>query len=188
MRTTLAAILLLLRSGRPAHVARLIVAVVVDAIDRMYPRRTQADVSNECFKAHTPLVAHANPATAVVGIFRIFFGVAAFAKMTPATVFRRFFQTGSVSDFASRMTVSRLAPFGVLVFVTAAGFNAPVVQIADLNDRCAAAVTLTEHAMMFVAVFETQFGDNQPRKTLTDRNWQSRPTHNSFYFTAQRMA
>lgn len=56
--------LLLARS--PAHVARLVVAVVVDAIDCVVHRRPRSDVFIEREEVISPFLAHLNAATAVV--------------------------------------------------------------------------------------------------------------------------
>jgi hypothetical protein len=52
-------------SGRPATILRLVIAVVVDTVDRMFSGRTTAHVGQECSE-RLPTVANADAASAVV--------------------------------------------------------------------------------------------------------------------------
>lgn len=55
---------LLLSSG-PTHIAGLVVAAVVNAIQRMVQRRTGPHVPEECVEAVSPFLAHRYPASAI---------------------------------------------------------------------------------------------------------------------------
>lgn len=55
----------LLRTSRPPAVIRLVVAVVVDAIKRVLPRRLLAHVREERLEAAAPTIADRNAATAI---------------------------------------------------------------------------------------------------------------------------
>lgn len=63
---TVAPVVPLLKRGSPADVARLVVPVVVDAIDRVLTGRTRTDVLKERLKRLAPFVTYTNTATAVV--------------------------------------------------------------------------------------------------------------------------
>lgn len=73
---------------RPSHIARLIAAFVIDAIERMLPSRTFANVAQECLKRISPRVAHRDAASAIPAIGRMLrIGTAGFHR-EPILVFR----------------------------------------------------------------------------------------------------
>ena len=84
-----AAVVVLPDHGRPAHVARLVIAVIVDAIKRVLPRWTSANVSKKCLKGRQPRITHADTTTPVVGIFRSLRIGAARFHVAPRSVFGR---------------------------------------------------------------------------------------------------
>lgn len=61
-------VVLLLAHGGPADIARLIVAVVVNAIDGMQGGRTRSDVFQKARERLQPIGANANASAAVIGI------------------------------------------------------------------------------------------------------------------------
>lgn len=77
-----ARVVVLLDPRRPAHIARFVMAVVVDAIKRQVHRWTRADVRIEGGETLTPLLADLNTAAAVVLIF-LGFGVVAPLQHVP---------------------------------------------------------------------------------------------------------
>src|SRR5688500_17876080 len=84
-----ARVAVLFQPRRPAHVARLVVAVVIDAIERVLRRRSRSDMGEEGGEARAPFVANANSATAVVlpeGTLLVF---AAIDRLVPGAVLRR---------------------------------------------------------------------------------------------------
>jgi ABC-type xylose transport system permease subunit len=80
------AILRLLTSRGPAHIARLIVTVVVDAI-QCQSRRARADVAKERLEIMQPLVAHLNTAAAVVWVLAVVWLRATSPGVIPRDVF-----------------------------------------------------------------------------------------------------
>lgn len=72
----------LLVACRPANIARLVVAVVVDSIQRQAHRRTRADVCIERFETLAPALADLNAAAAIVFVF-LHFGVVATLEHVP---------------------------------------------------------------------------------------------------------
>lgn len=85
--STASSIRVLLRQVRPAHVARLVVALVVDAIERVQQRGPRADVIQEGFEGIAPCVAHPNPAATVIGVGLSRRRVAACLRVLPRVIF-----------------------------------------------------------------------------------------------------
>lgn len=79
-------VLALFQPRGPSAIPRLVMAVVVDAIERVI-RRAVAHVGKKCLKVVSPLLGHTNAATAVV--IRVFMArvVAAFFRLKPRAVF-----------------------------------------------------------------------------------------------------
>lgn len=55
----------LLGLGRPADIARFVISIIIDSVDRMQRRRHRADVVAEGHEVYHPLVADPDAATAV---------------------------------------------------------------------------------------------------------------------------
>lgn len=77
----------LLFGGRPSAITRLVVAVVVDSLDRV-PVRPRPHVAQERRKVVSPLVAHADAAPAVVGVAGRCGIVATLFRVLPRPIFR----------------------------------------------------------------------------------------------------
>lgn len=73
----------LLLACRPAHVARLVVAIVLDAIQRQVGRWTPTDVSQKRFETVTPLFAYGDATASVVAILGVVGVVAALQHRSP---------------------------------------------------------------------------------------------------------
>ncbi len=67
--SVLARVARLLAPCRPSAVCRFVIAVVVDAVNRMIRRRSMSHVGQECLERLAPSVAHANAASAVIAPF-----------------------------------------------------------------------------------------------------------------------
>ncbi len=77
----------LLLAGSPSAVSRLIVAVVVDALNRVIPRRSIAHVSEEGMEVDAPSLTHLNAAASITMETRYFGIVAALFHAAPCRVF-----------------------------------------------------------------------------------------------------
>lgn len=159
----LATIFRLFRSCRPAHVAGLVVAIVVDAINRAIWRRAPADVGEKGIKRGVPLFANTNPTTAVVQpcfIVRIFTAV---FHMAPCPVFR----CPTFGVLAGRVAM-RSPALGVDVFrQTAAGLRCVIQQVGVFHHSHRPALAAAQCMTLFPA--NERVRENSPaREALTD--------------------
>ena len=83
----LTTIYLLLRMRCPSHVARLVISVVVYAVNGHRWIWRMTDVCKECGEAVTPLLAYSDTPRSVVPIRLHIFVVAAFLHLVPSAVF-----------------------------------------------------------------------------------------------------
>jgi len=79
----------LLTLCRPAAIRRFVVAVIVDAVQRVANRRLRPHVGKEGVKTASPAIAHADTTPAVVRIAARRGGVTAGQCSTPGAIFRR---------------------------------------------------------------------------------------------------
>jgi hypothetical protein len=92
---------------RPAHIARLVVTVVVDAVDRVLRRWTPANVRQECLVRTEPFIADSNAASAVRRILSVFRIQAPRLHGLPAQVLRRDLALSRITvDYAGWDTVA----------------------------------------------------------------------------------
>lgn len=82
---------------RPTDVSRLIVAVVLHALDGVFRRWREANVFEKILKGRTPPVADANPPTAPTWIVRVALAIAARLHRQPSVVLFRVRQAMSSS-------------------------------------------------------------------------------------------
>lgn len=129
--------ILLLRRG-PAHVARLVVAVVIDTVDRVLRRGARPDVGQEAFERVAPGFADVDASTAVVWEARAGRRVAAIFHTGPSAMFRR----------------ARQSVRGVVVgpqtieAVTTAGACVSAFQVGQFSHECRAAIAAAQRAPM----------------------------------------
>lgn len=95
------AISLLLRTCRPAAVARLIVSAVVNAVDAVRWRRTRSHVRVKVGKRLQPAFTNLDPATAIAGIAVVCFYVASLFHASPRIVLMGYSPFGSKSVLAT---------------------------------------------------------------------------------------
>lgn len=133
-------IVALLQLRRPAHVARFVVAVVIDAVERVAERWTRADIGVENFERIAPALAHADAASAVGLIGWIIRIVAALSHAAPCRVFG----SGPASTHARRLSVREVERATNLGGSTAArrAPTAGYVRNADDSHGTAVASTL----------------------------------------------
>jgi hypothetical protein len=127
---------LLLRC-RPPAVARLVVAVYVDAVDRVSRRRSRAHILQERQKVG-PSVAHLDSASTVIGVVFVGGKVAPDAHVAPCAVLRW---------LPRRVTV-----FAVVIVPAAAAFAGAIAEPPDRGRFLSAAVTATEDTPVPAAV------------------------------------
>lgn len=63
---SLTSVVNLLIRRSPSHVARLVVAVIVDAVNAIFRPRSFADIFKKCLKGVFPAIAHRNPTPSVI--------------------------------------------------------------------------------------------------------------------------
>lgn len=136
-----AAIATLLDTSSPSAVARLITAIVVNAVNRMIRRWSRSNIITERSEIVSPLIANSNATTAIVVKVAVIIVYAAFDNLRPHFVFWR---TTSVvfCDFI-------IALRHVVTAVTAATFGQISRQIGG-GYRCfgAAFADATPHSML----------------------------------------
>lgn len=82
-----APVALLLRPCGPAAVARLVVAIVVDAVQRVISRRSPAHVGEERFVGDCPSLTDGDPSAAIVSVLFVAGTQATSAHASPRRVF-----------------------------------------------------------------------------------------------------
>jgi hypothetical protein len=104
----------LLQSCRPSHVIRLVIAIVVDAFDRVVRRRPMADMFQKGWKVVAPQRMDRYASAAVVLERLRLLVVAAFVHAAPYVVFGRVFQAVGASPIADIFTSPAAATFGAM--------------------------------------------------------------------------
>lgn len=131
--------------GRPSAIVRLVVAVVVFAVELMLGRGSLAHVGEEIDKAAAPAVAHRDPSSAVSMILRVFGPVASLLNALPNVELRR---VGHAVRFHPLVPCNRGVPLGA-----AAGLRVPGAQrlADDVGDFAAIAQTLPKESPALLA-------------------------------------
>lgn len=156
----------LLHDRRPAHVAGFVVAVGVNAIERMLSRRARTDVVEEGLEVGVPRGVEANATASVERVAIVLGVVAASPRVQPRTVLRgvshavRAIEDG---QFRARLTTARRGPTGTQVRAayhtlrTAAAATVPAVVVAVRRgcrqygptvETCAGGVLMSSHSLM----------------------------------------
>ena len=137
----------------PAHIAAFVVAVVVNAIQRMSWRRVRADGGQNVLAKYarimTPILRDANPSASVVGITRFICVGASVDDAFPQSI-----------HGCARKTMG--AGIGMIARIASARSRLPERQIAPCHDALCAARALTAPAVVM------------PRRDRADRD-QCRP-------------
>lgn len=83
----------LLRACGPTHIARLIVAVIVDSVKCQFRRWFNANVPKEGHEVFAPFVAYTNPTAAIIAILGVVWIVAPLNYRAPESAFNRVAQS-----------------------------------------------------------------------------------------------
>ena len=86
---TATCVVALLPVSDPADILRRVMAVIVDAIQRVLRRRPSSNVADECLNRRTPLWAHLNPARSIEMVVAVCRILATTNDIRPQHVFRR---------------------------------------------------------------------------------------------------
>jgi len=79
----------LLRRGRPPAIGRLIVAIIVNTVKRVFGARPRTHIGKEILKGIAPALAYRDAATAIIMILPICFAMAALKHTFPRAPFWR---------------------------------------------------------------------------------------------------
>ncbi len=131
----------LLSHCRPSNIANFVMAVGVDAVNRMGFRRTRPDsgenVLNELFAVVYPRCLHVNTASAIVKIGRVFWAIAALLDSGPQAIERSFAQSVRAAHVAD--------PFSVQAPAAVSSVGPVQHSSADNLARAAIAQALPSH-------------------------------------------
>lgn len=160
-RTDLPSIHCLFCSSRPATIARFIITVVIDAVERMFGGKTRAHVGKEQDEI-VPSLTDCNPTTAVVGKAFVVWIATTTEHSCPNIIFRNFV----------RLSVGAGPIPGGLRLEAAARFSAAIAKIAACSTCSLSAITETIPQLIFGVVSQS----NQATKSLIgdiDKLWHS---------------
>jgi hypothetical protein len=163
-------IALLLRAGGPTAVARFVVAIVVDAVQRMIGRWAPAHIGQKVFVGAAPPVAYRDTASAVITVALVGLGVAAFQHAAPRP---KLGGPASSARFAVRGQHLAEAVF----VVAAAALRESSPQASAGNDTLSAAVAPTQ-PMGAGVVSPRASHDRQPAVALSccQNDWRGHPS------------
>lgn len=162
----------LLKSSSPTHVTRLVTALIVDAIKRVFIRRPQANISQECGEIVAPTVADCNTSRPVILKLLVTRKVATLLHGSPCDIFRRL--TGTM--FVGTVEVS-------------AGAGVSGFQSASPEQSLSAADTSTRIARFSVTILNWFACHGEPCKYRSDGEEQSTFTsHISLNYMPQMAA
>lgn len=136
----------LLRACRPSNIARLITAVVIDAVQRQFGIWSLAYRGKEGFKTGAPFIADANASSAVVAVFRTIRVVTSALDSGPQAVLGNRAQPVSARCIADQAS---------------AGLGLTCSQAADENNLFGAARAAAQQVSQF-AVSTLDFADHSP--------------------------
>lgn len=158
---------------RPPTVARLVVAVVVDAVDRC-SRGALAHVGEEVLEALAPPLAHLDPAATVVPPSSMrAVSMAPREHRHPAPIRRRRFALGGVPMPRPPLTRLRRA----LPSQTAATLRVAATKTASANDSLSATVAATSPSRLAIHHAPSAFDNSQPAEALPGEIDQPRARH-----------
>lgn len=155
----------------PATILRLVVAAVVDAIDRVAGRWTPAHVGNEVLVVE-PAVAYGNTAPAIVGIPLVSRVGAALQHATPRAIFGR-----PCPVVPARVAVASVRRSGAICPVAPAAYRVSRSQVTPGNNRLCAAVASAREACPLHRVGSGH--DKKPSESLARQV----PENHLAYFT-----
>ncbi len=150
----------LLQTCRPTHITGLVISVVVDAVDRMFRRRTSSDVSDKCFVGVTPLIAHSDTASAVAMEIAGLLVVAALFHVRPALILWLMASCSCVTMGQAHSLVASFGQFAMQTSATASGVARSSCQQASGWQHlfCAAVTETAPHREM---IFDRRTLDHQ---------------------------
>ena len=77
----------LIQAARPSAVARFVVSIYINTINRCSDKWARSNVSDECFKRRLPFFADADTATAVILVIWAMLGTTAHSHVHPTMIF-----------------------------------------------------------------------------------------------------
>lgn len=175
------AIVSLLSLRCPPAIPRFVVAIVVDAIERVRRRWPRSHISQESREVITPRFADRDPAPTVQGVFRIAPRITAALGVAPAFVFRRMaaiaagpVRQRTITGLFRSETPTTLCPS------ISQGFT------LDRGQGTAIAATLPEHARTrFESIWSTSQHDQTTKAPArhVDQAWTATPfaRHKTLY-------
>ena len=127
----------LFEHSSPPNVTGLVVAVVVDSINRQFRRWSASYVGKECLKVITPFIANRDTPSAVIFVSGIFGIEAAVFYRVPNSIFSGFSKlfTLTVNKFVFSTPISTIAT---------AAFRKTIAKICPRNLPFSAAIATTE--------------------------------------------
>jgi len=155
--SSLAPIARLLLWRRPATIARFIVAIIVDAVNRVLRSRRKSHVSKKCFKGLSPTTTDANTSAPIIRVRRSRLGMATAFHRTPYVVNRRVRHTVRGHPFSCYLSSDTVS-------VAAATFVSPPLERIGAN--CFYVSTITAALpVVFVPLASGVFKHEQSIKT-----------------------
>lgn len=152
---------LLFRRG-PSAIARLVVAVAIDTVNRVPWRRAVAHVVDECFKAAEPSVTDANAAATVSVVARVLRMAASALHALPDAILRRIGHAMCAGAFPALLFPN-----------TAARLRVASLQVQlPRRDGCAA-VALAHPPRLVVPALWRLFSEHQPPKSFPGKQGSS---------------
>lgn len=159
--------------GGPAHIPRLIVSVVVDAIYAACSRRSRTDVRDKRFKGSIPLRADANPAPAIVVELATLGIRAAVPHALPRSILSRAQVTvPPIPAESSGMAMSPSSCADAISLKTSARCRPTVEEISGTHDALGFAVASAQEAPRSSGGWPCAREDHQSTKTFADCNRQ----------------
>lgn len=143
------AVVYLLARRRPSAITRLIVAVVINAIDRVTRAWLAAQIIKKCLERVTPPIAHRNTSSAVA------------MPVLMVSILASLNHSGPCLVFASALTNLRLSMPHPRTTPTAFRFTATKIRGLDLRGLAAIAMT---YPRAFSAFVLSQMKRNEPTK------------------------
>lgn len=152
------------RLGRPAAIARLVMAVVIDAVNRVLGTGPRAHIAQECLERTSPCGSDADAAATVTGVVARLRVLAAFDDVPPRRKFWR-------DDPVDRVSVRPIHDPDAFRAQAPAGLRMPAAQIAVLNQAFCPAVTATEPPSMAVRPWPALVADDDKAPVAGSDRW-----------------
>lgn len=144
----------LLFPRRPSAIAGSIIAISIDAINRVIFGGLFAHIRQECFKTIGPTITHFNATRSIQWIRNVSSVLAAINHTPPRVIFRRSFSISANRDGSS---VCSVGFFSCLDLVATAAKSIPGSEVWNRNGLFLSAITITKHTAYRSAAILSDF-------------------------------